>query len=97
MGMEIEGSKILRMPEVCEITGLGKSTIYRKLSEGSFRRPPPGASRHGVDDKGHSGMARRPGTGLGTLPRSDRDGFQAALQSGPPVPRVWRTRWHAPG
>ena len=39
MGMEIEGSKILRMPEVCEIAGLGKSTIYRKLSEGSFPAP----------------------------------------------------------
>ena len=39
MDMEIEGSKILRMPEVCEITGLGKSTIYKKLSEGSFPEP----------------------------------------------------------
>ena len=39
MDMEIEGSKILRMPEVCELTGLGKSTIYKKLSEGSFPEP----------------------------------------------------------
>ena len=39
MDMEIEGSKILRMPEVCELTGLGKSTIYKKLSEGSFPAP----------------------------------------------------------
>ena len=39
MGMEIEGSKILRMREVCELTGLGKSTIYKKISEGSFPAP----------------------------------------------------------
>ena len=39
MDMEIEGSRILRMPEVCELTGLGKSTIYKKLSEGSFPAP----------------------------------------------------------
>ena len=39
MGTEIEGSRILRMPEVCETTGLGKSTIYKKLSEGSFPAP----------------------------------------------------------
>ena len=39
MDMELKGSRILRMPEVCEITGLGKSTIYKKLSEGSFPAP----------------------------------------------------------
>ena len=39
MVMEIEGSRILRMPEVCELTGLGKSTIYKRLSEGTFPAP----------------------------------------------------------
>ena len=39
MDMEIEGSRILRMPEVCELTGLGKSTIYKKLSEDSSPAP----------------------------------------------------------
>ena len=39
MVMEIEGSRILRMPEVCKLTGLGKSTIYKKISEGSFPAP----------------------------------------------------------
>ena len=33
------GQRILRMPEVCKVTGLGKSTIYGKLSEGTFPSP----------------------------------------------------------
>ena len=39
MSIELNGSRILRMPEVCAITGLGKSTIYKKLTEGIFPRP----------------------------------------------------------
>ena len=39
MTMELDGSRILRMPEVCAKTGLGKSTIYKKLTDGTF--PPP--------------------------------------------------------
>ena len=31
--------RILRIPEVCHLTGLGKSTVYKKLSEGSFPAP----------------------------------------------------------
>ena len=59
--MEIQGSRILRMPEVCEITGLGKSTIYKKLSEGSFPEPlrlGPRAMR--VEDTGHTRTGLRP-------------------------------------
>ena len=39
MDLELKASKILRLPQVCEFTGLGRSTIYKKLSDGSF--PPP--------------------------------------------------------
>lgn len=31
--------KVLRLPEVIEITGLGRSTIYAKVSRGSFPSP----------------------------------------------------------
>lgn len=31
--------KILRMPEVKETTGLGRSTIYKKISEKEFPEP----------------------------------------------------------
>jgi prophage regulatory protein len=31
--------KVLRLPEVIEITGLGRSTIYAKVSRGNFPRP----------------------------------------------------------
>ena len=31
--------KILRLPEVIEITGLGRSTIYAKVSRRDFPRP----------------------------------------------------------
>ena len=31
--------RILRIPEVCHLTGLGKSTIYKKLADGSFPAP----------------------------------------------------------
>lgn len=34
-------NKILRLPEVMKIIGLRRSTIYRKISEGSFPRPIP--------------------------------------------------------
>ena len=39
MSMEPNGSTILRMAAVCQVTKLGKSTVYRKLAEGTF--PPP--------------------------------------------------------
>ena len=39
MNIELDGSKILRLPAVCEVTGLGRSTIYKKLSERSFPQP----------------------------------------------------------
>ena len=39
MNMELNGSTILRMRAVCEFTKLGRSTIYKRLSEGTF--PPP--------------------------------------------------------
>lgn len=31
--------KVLRLPEVIEITGLGRSTIYAKVSRGNFPSP----------------------------------------------------------
>ncbi len=31
--------KLLRLKEVCEIIGLSRSTIYKRLAEGSFPRP----------------------------------------------------------
>ena len=31
--------RILRMREVCLFTGLGRSTIYKKLSDGTFPAP----------------------------------------------------------
>ena len=31
--------KILRLPEVVEITGLGRSTIYAKVARGDFPSP----------------------------------------------------------
>ena len=31
--------RVLRMPEVCQVTGLGRSTVYRKLTEGYFPSP----------------------------------------------------------
>jgi len=33
-----ESDRILRMPEVLERTGLSRSTIYRKMHEGTFPR-----------------------------------------------------------
>ena len=39
MSMELNGSRVLRMPEVRALTGLGKSTIYKKLTEGTFPEP----------------------------------------------------------
>lgn len=31
--------KLLRLPAVMEMTGLGRSTIYRMMSEGHFPKP----------------------------------------------------------
>jgi prophage regulatory protein len=31
--------KILRLPEVIEVTGLGRSTIYAKVAQGQFPKP----------------------------------------------------------
>jgi prophage regulatory protein len=31
--------RILRLPEVCERTGLGRDSVYRLASEGRFPRP----------------------------------------------------------
>ena len=32
-------TKLLRLPVVLEVTGLKKSAIYKKMSEGTFPRP----------------------------------------------------------
>lgn len=34
--MAIPQKRILRLPEVCQITGLAKATIYKKVADGSF-------------------------------------------------------------
>ena len=39
MDKALNGGRILRLREVCEFTGLGRSTIYKKLSEGFFPAP----------------------------------------------------------
>ena len=39
MDKELHAGRILRMPEVCQYTGIRRSSVYRKLAEGSF--PPP--------------------------------------------------------
>ena len=39
MNDAVNQRRVLRMPEVCRVTGLGKSTIYQKLTEGSFPSP----------------------------------------------------------
>ena len=39
MNDSVNERRILRMPEVCHITGLGKSTIYKKLADGLFPDP----------------------------------------------------------
>ena len=39
MDKQLEERRIIRIDEVSQLTGLAKSTIYKKVSEGSF--PPP--------------------------------------------------------
>ena len=39
MDNSITAGRILRLREVCGFTGLGRSTIYAKVSQGGF--PPP--------------------------------------------------------
>ena len=39
MDKVLNGGRVMRMPEVCQFTGLGKSTIYKKLADGSFPAP----------------------------------------------------------
>ena len=36
MDEELEQLRILRIEEVCRLTGLGKSTIYAKIPDGTF-------------------------------------------------------------
>ena len=33
------GDRLLRLREVKEITGMGRSTVYRRMQEGDFPRP----------------------------------------------------------
>ena len=34
--MELEGQRLIRLPEVLRLTGLGRSTIYRMMAENKF-------------------------------------------------------------
>ena len=37
--MNAEGDRLIKLPEVLRLTGLSRSTLYRKLKEGDFPRP----------------------------------------------------------
>ena len=37
--MNAEGDRLLRLPEVLRLTGLSRSTVYRKIKAGEFPRP----------------------------------------------------------
>ncbi len=39
MDGELIGRKVLRLPEVCQVSGLSRSTIYKKIAEGGFPAP----------------------------------------------------------
>lgn len=39
MGEDDIGERILRLPEVIRKTGLGSSTIYRRIAAGTFPKP----------------------------------------------------------
>ena len=39
MDKSLDGSRILRLKEVCHYTGLGRSTVYAKISTGGFPAP----------------------------------------------------------
>jgi len=39
--LEIFDMRIMRLKEVIEFTGLGRSTIYRFIAEGQFPKPVP--------------------------------------------------------
>ena len=39
MDMELVGRRILRLPEVCQVSGLSRATIYKKMAEGTFPTP----------------------------------------------------------
>lgn len=38
-GLERDGARILRFKQVAVLVGLGKSSIYRKVQEGTFPKP----------------------------------------------------------
>ena len=35
----LEQRRILRLREICEITGLGRSTVYKMVADGGFPKP----------------------------------------------------------
>ena len=35
----MNGHRLLKLPDVLRLTGLSRSTVYRKLKEGDFPRP----------------------------------------------------------
>lgn len=37
--MNLEGHRLLRLPEVLRATGLSRSTLYRKIKESAFPSP----------------------------------------------------------
>ena len=43
--VDVAAPAFLRLPSVMRVTGLGRSTIYRLMSEGQFPRPVRLASR----------------------------------------------------
>ena len=39
MVAELDGSRIIKLREVCHYVGIGRSTLYRRVSEGTFPAP----------------------------------------------------------
>ena len=37
--MQTQIPRILKLPTVCDLTGLSKSTVYLKVAEGTFPKP----------------------------------------------------------
>lgn len=46
MSFEAQPKRLIRMPQVMDMTGMGKSTIYAKIREGEFPRPLKISNRH---------------------------------------------------
>ena len=69
MVVELNGSKILRLPEVCQIVGLGRSTVYAKLAQGTFPVPVRLGLEQWAGGQGMYWRGWKTRNGSGTRPR----------------------------